>query len=163
MIFSGRRRQPEDPQQPNDHDPLLRHAQNVEAILQQIGVTPTQARLQTEQGYGWHFRRGSAVIEIYVSEQDGRGYLQVLAPILHLPSAGLMPLYRRMLELNLQLTNASLGVYYDVVYVFNERPLIGLDPEETNNIITLVAGYADDLDNALVNEFGGRLFSQVTG
>jgi hypothetical protein len=47
-----------------------------------------------------------------------------------------------------------------VIYVFNERPLEGLDATETNNIITLVAGYADDLDNQLVNEFGGRLYAQ---
>lgn len=158
MIFNPRKRQPDSPQPDN---PLIQQVQSVEKILQQIGVSPAQARLKLEQGYGWHFRRGSAVIEIYITEQGGRGYLQVLSPIMHLPSAGLMPLYRRMLELNLQLTNASLGVYYDVVYVFNERPLVGLDPEETNNIITLVAGYADDLDNQLVNEFGGRLYSQV--
>lgn len=159
MLFNNNRRRGSEPGQPND--PIARQAQTVEAILEQIGVAPAQARLQTDQGHGWHFRRGSAVIEIYITEQKGRGYLQVLAPIMHLPSAGLMPLYRRMLELNLQLTNASLGVYYDVVYVFNERPLDGLDPNETNDIISLVAGYADDLDNQLVNEFGGRLYSQV--
>lgn len=140
---------------------LEHYANTVEDILEAIQVDPIQARMSTEQGFGWNFRRGSAIIEIYVSEQNGRGYLQVLAPIMHLPATGLLPLYRRLLELNLQLTNASLGVYYDVVYVFNERPLEGLDANETNNIITLVAGYADDLDNKLVNEFGGRLYSQA--
>jgi hypothetical protein len=136
------------------------HANTVEDILDAIGVEPVQARLDIEMGYGWTFRRGSAVIEIYVSEQDGRGYMQVLSPIMHLPQTGLLPLYRHMLELNLQLTNASLGVYFDVVYVFNERPLEGMDSVEANNVITLVAGYADDLDNTIVNEFGGRLYSQ---
>lgn len=156
MLFRNRR---PDPQQPSG-DPLQRHAQTVEAILQQIDVKLEDARLKMDQGYGWHFRRGSAVIEIYITEQNGRGNLQVLSPIMHLPTAGLLPLYRRMLELNLQLTNAALGVYYDVVYVFNERPLEGLDPSETNYIISMVAAYADQLDNQLVNEFGGRLFSQ---
>ncbi len=140
---------------------LEKHAGTVEQILAAIGIDPVSARLPTEQGFGWNFRRGSAIIEIYVSQQGEKGYLQLLSPIAHLPAVGLLPIYRRLLELNLQLTNASLGVYLDVVYVFNERPLEGLDPVEADNIIRLVAKYADDLDNQLVNEFGGRLYSQV--
>lgn len=140
---------------------LQAYAATVERILATIGVPVENARINTDQGYAWSFQRGSAVIELYVSQQNERGYFQVLAPIMHLPSAGLLPLYRRLLEFNLQLTNASLGVYLDVVYVFSERPLEGLDAVEANNIITQVAGYADELDNMLVNEFGGRLYSQV--
>ncbi len=160
MLFARRR--------PNDEEraqlptnSLEHHASVVDSILSKIDVNPAHARLVTEQGFGWNFRRGSAIIEIYVSEQGDRGFLQVLSPILHLPNTNLLPLYRRLLELNLQLTNASLGVFFDVVYVFNERPLMGLDANETNDIITMISGYADDLDNKLANEFGGRLYSQV--
>ena len=117
--------------------------------------------MNTEEGYGWSFQRGSAVIEIYVNHQNDIGYLQVLSPIVHLPESNLLPLYRRLLELNLQLTNASLGIYLDVVYVFSERPLEGLDGNEANSIIDLVSAYADDLDDKLVNEFGGRLYAKV--
>jgi len=155
MLFS--RRQSNQAATPS----LGHYAQTVEDILASLGFNPPEARLDTEQGYGWTFRRGSAIIEVYVSEQDEIGYMQVLSPILHLPGAGLLPLYRHLLEYNMRLTNASLGIYYDVVYVFNERPLDGLDAAEVNQIITMVAGYADDLDNALVNEFGGRLYSQT--
>lgn len=160
MLFA--RRKPTEEEQTETPAPngLDHYAAIVDDILRAIKVEPAQARLNTEQGYGWTFRRGSAVIEIYISEQDSRGYLQVLSPIVHLPSTNLIALYRRLLELNLQLTNASLGVFYDVIYVFNERPLDGLDANETNDIISLVATYADDLDNKLVSEFGGRLHSQ---
>lgn len=157
MLFS--RRDP--PKKGPSTRTLKQHAATVEDILKSLGVDLNRARLDIEHGYGWTFRRGSANIEIYISEQEDRGYMQVIAPILHLPETGLLPLYRRLLELNLQLTNASLGIFYDVIYVFNERPLEGLDASEANNIITLVAGYADELDNQLVNEFGGRLYSQV--
>lgn len=158
MLFANRRGNQKDQNTP----PTLEHyAATVESILVDLGVDPGQSRLDTEQGFGWNFRRGSAIIEVYVSEQEGRGYMQVLSPIVHLPSTGLLPIYRRLLELNLQLTNASLGLYYDVVYVFNERPLQGLDASEANHIITQIAEYADDLDNELVNEFGGRLYSQI--
>ncbi len=140
---------------------LESYAATVEQILLTLGVDPLRARLNTEAGFGWSFQRGSAVIEVYVSQQENAGYLQVLSPIMHLPQAGLLPLYRRLLELNLQLTNASLGVYLDVVYLFSERPVDGLDANEANSIITLVAGYADELDDKLVAEFGGRLYARI--
>jgi hypothetical protein len=139
---------------------LQSYAATVEQILTTLNVDPAGARLNTAEGYGWSFRRGSAIIEVYVTEQNARGYFQVLSPILHLPTTGLLPLYRRLLELNLQLTNASLGVHNDVVFVFNERILEGLDAVEADFIIQMVASYADDLDNQLINEFGGRLFGQ---
>lgn len=140
---------------------LQQHATTVEQILMSVGVEPARARMNIDNGYGWSFQRGSALIEVYIAAQEGREYLQVLSPLLHLPTGGLLPLYRRLLELNLTLTNASVGIYLDVVYVFNERPLAGLDANEANFIITQIAEYADDLDNQLVNEFGGRLYGQT--
>mgnify|MGYP000445094954 CR=1 FL=1 len=140
---------------------LEAYAMTVEQILLAVGVDPMQARLNTEGGFGWSFQRGSAVIEVYVSQQESSGYLQVLSPIMHLPQSGLLALYRRLLEMNLQLTNAALGVYLDVVYLFSERPLEGLDSVEANHIISLIAGYADDLDDKLVSEFGGRLYARI--
>lgn len=146
--------------QPQKSSSLQQHAINVENILITIGVEPVRARMDIDHGYGWSFQRGSALIEIYIAEQEGREYLQVLSPLMHLPAGSLLPLYRRLLELNLSLTNASLGVFLDVIYVFNERPLAGLDVEEADFIIKQISEYADDLDNQLVNEFGGRLYGQ---
>lgn len=155
----GRRRNQQQ-QQPPGEMTLEQHASAVERILASIGIDPAQVRLSIEGGFGWSFTRGSAIIEVYISSQEGRGYLQVLSPIIHLPPGNLLPLYRRLLELNLSITNASIGVYLDVVYLFNERPLKGLDASEANFIITQIARYADELDNQLVNEYGGRLYSQ---
>jgi hypothetical protein len=138
---------------------LEESARTVEQILGNIGIDPVTARMQVQAGYGWNFQRGSALIEVYVTQEE-RGYLQVLSPIMHLPQTNLLPLYRRLLELNLQLTNASVGVHQDVVYVFNERPLDGLDPIEADTIIRKLAIYADDFDNTLVEEYGGRMYGQ---
>jgi hypothetical protein len=137
------------------------YAGTVEQMLTNLGIDPAQARMNTQEGYGWSFRRGSAVIEIYITQQGGVGYLQVLSPIMHLPPQGLLPLYRHLLELNLKLTNAAMGVYLDVVYIFNERPVDGLDAVETNAIINQIAQYADELDDKLVAEFGGRLYARI--
>lgn len=140
---------------------LEAYAATVEQILLALGVDPSQARLNTQGGFGWSFQRGSAVIEVYVSQQENVGYLQVLSPMMHLPQTGLLALYRRLLELNLQMTNASIGLYLDVAYLYSERPLDGLDSVEANNIISLVANYADGLDDKLVAEFGGRLYARI--
>lgn len=140
-------------------DPLAAAAGAVEHILAQIGVDAAAARMDVESGYGWNFLRGSALIEVYLTPEE-RGYLQVLAPIMHLPPSNLLALYRRMLELNLELTNAALGVHEDVVYLYHERLLEGLDAGEADVIIRRLARVADELDDALVEEFGGRLYGQ---
>jgi hypothetical protein len=156
MFFGNRKTQ-----QPVQQSNLEKNAVTVERILTSIGVDPARARMDTDKGFGWSFQRGSALIEVYIAEQQGREYLQVLAPLMHLPAGGLLPLYRRLLELNLSLTNASLGIYLDVIYVFNERPLAGLDAAEADFIIKQIAEYADDIDNQLVTEFGGRMYGQT--
>ena len=140
-------------------DPLEFSARAVDGILAHIGVDPAAARLDVESGYGWNFLRGSALIEVYLTPEES-GYLQVLAPIMHLPQVNLLALYRRLLELNLQLTNAALGVHEDVVYLYHERLLEGLDAGEADVIIRRLARVADELDDALVEEFGGRLYGQ---
>ena len=143
--------------EPNADEQLALSAAAVEGILAQIGVDAGAARMQVERGYGWNFLQGSALIEIYISPEE-RGYLQALAPIIHLPQRNLLALYRRLLELNLELTNMALGVHEDVVYLYHERLLEGLDAVEADAIIRRLARVADELDDALVAEFGGRRY-----
>lgn len=145
----------------NEPKPLERYIRTVEHILQKLDIDIEESRMALEEGWGWEFRRGSAMVEIYIAQRDDKTYLQVLSPILYLPQSNLLPLYRRLLEYNLQMTSAAIGIYNDVAYVFSERPVDGLDVEEADDIIDLVSGYADKLDNELVNEFGGRLYSQI--
>lgn len=137
------------------------YAGMVEQILLSIGVDPAPARMTVETGYGWNFKRGSALIEIYITQAEDVAYFQVLSPILHLPLTNLLPLYRRLLEFNLQITNAAFGVHQDVVYVFSERRLEGMDAQEANTIINMVAQYADEFDDRLIAEFGGRLYNRI--
>lgn len=147
---------------PEDRKPvsIREYAATIEAILTESNVDLNRARLDVQGGYGWRFQRGSAVVQVYLIENEDRSYFQVFSPIMHLPTTGLLSLYRRLLEMNLKMTSASIGIHNDVVYVFNERAIDGLDAEEANAIISLVSGYADDLDNKLISEFGGRLYQQ---
>jgi hypothetical protein len=149
------------PGQSDSGSTLARYAAMVHQVLgTALGLQPDQHRLNVDSGYGWNFRHGSAVIEVYIHDNEDGTYFQVLSPIMHLPQAGLLPLYRRMLETNLQMTSAALGVYQDTVYIFTERPLDGLDSVEIESTIARVTAYADDLDNKLVAEFGGRLYAR---
>lgn len=147
-------------QNPPD-DSLTRYAAMIHQVLAGRRIDPDTARLDVEGGYGWNFRYGSAIIEVYIHQNDEGGYFQALSPIITLPQSGLLPFYRQLLELNLQLTNAALGVYNDTVYIFSERPLDGLDEIEAQSTIQHVADYADTLDNTLVTEFGGRLYNRA--
>ncbi|MGQ9908099.1 MAG: YbjN domain-containing protein [Candidatus Flexifilum sp.] len=137
------------------------YAGMVEQILLSIGVDPALARMNVESGFGWNFKRGSALIEIYIAQAEDTAYFQVLSPLLHLPLTNLLPLYRRLLEVNLQITNAAFGVYQDIVYIFSERRLEGMDAQEANTIINMVAQYADEFDDRLLSEFGGRLYNRI--
>lgn len=160
MFFAGRsnRRQP----QGGKKTPLDLQAESIESILRQLNHPPETARMDNDSGYGWVIHRGSAEIDIYLSQQSGVGYLQVLSPIMHIATdKPMLPFYRHLLELNLSLTSAALGIHEDIVYVYYERKIDGLDAHEANEIIRQVARYADELDNQLVREFGGRLYMQV--
>ena len=138
---------------------VLHFSKIIENLLRTSAIDPLHARLEVETGFGWSFNRGSALIEIYLTDQSGVGYLQVLSPLIHMPPEDKRPpLYKRLLELNMALAGASLGIYMDVVYLFIETPLANLKIVEVNNIILRISSYANELNNDIVNEFGGRLY-----
>lgn len=142
--------------QPDNVEKTIRY---VERLLGEVLEDPAQARMGGQ--LGWNIMLGSANIEILIAESENTQTLQVVAPIIHLPQTGLLPLYRRLLELNMMNPGITFGVYGDVVFLYNERPLEGLDEVEVRDIIQRMAVNADKYDNELVTEFGGRLYSSV--
>jgi hypothetical protein len=135
-----------------------RYALVIDRLLAEIGLMPEEVRMNIETGFGWRFQRGSAVVEIYLAENNNVGYIQALSPIVYIPEDNQLALFKYLLELNLQLTNAAVGLHGDVIYVFSEREINGLDANEINDLITRVAAYADGLDNQIVEQFGGTLY-----
>lgn len=140
-------------------DDLPRVAARIDSVLAALGLNPTEARVGD---YTWQFQRGTALVEIKLVQEDGgQAFFQISAPVMHLPHDNLLRLYRRLLELNMQLVGVAFAIYHDVVYLVDERPVPGLDEDEAHAMINTVAGFADQLDDELVAEFGGRLFGQV--
>jgi hypothetical protein len=140
---------------------LLKSVADIENILSMIDVNPNEARAHSIEGFRWFFRWGSARIEVTVIEREASGYFQVFSPLMTLPETGLEAFFRALLSHNLEMTSAALALHEDIVYVFSERPIEGMDTEEARYIITHVASYADDLDNYLVNNYGGTLYDDV--
>jgi hypothetical protein len=136
-------------------------AQLVEQVLRAASIDPAASRIPVQDGMGWKFVYGSAQVEVYITSKQEVDYLQVLCPVMYLPHHGLLALYRRLLELNMIVPNIRFGVYGDLVYLYSERTLTGLDLQETFEIISTLTRNADDYDNRLVDEFGGRLFLHV--
>lgn len=126
-------------------------------VLAKIGIDQTPRPFDGGNGFGWTLQRGSAVVHVMVAGRDGEGIFKVISPILILPTENLLPLYRTMLEINMELSTAALAVQEDKVCVVSMRSINGLDSEEADEIIKRVAYYADELDNKLSAEFGGRL------
>lgn len=144
---------------PQDGD-LKRIAPRIDEMLIALGIDPTAARIPDT--FTWLFERGTAQVEVRLIQEDGGGtFIQVSAFVMHLPHDNVLRLYRRLLELNMQLVGAAFAVHRDVVYLVEERPTQDLNDSEIHTMINTVAGFADQLDDVLVAEFGGRLYGQV--
>ena len=148
----------------------------VEKVVEGLGVDPAAVRVEKASGQAsqanapeeqanWTLQRGSAQILVTVvrRKEDGGGvHLRVIAPVMTLPEASKREaLYQRVLELNAAgLGNAAFGLISERVVVVSERPAVGMDAGELNQIIRHLAAVADTYDNRLVKDFGGKLASE---
>lgn len=144
--------------QDKSSESLTVHMNNIERILSMIDINPIEARSHSIDGFRWIFAWGSATVEVNVVERGLQGYFQVSAPLVFLPENHREAMYRKLLELNWEMTNVAFAVHDNVVFVVSERPLSGMDTEEARYIITQVAYYADDMDNRLADEFNTGLY-----
>lgn len=136
----------------------------VEDLLSEIGVDVKDSRLDldSKDERGWVIQKGSAQIIILIAENDlvEDFTIEVVSPILKLPSQNILPFYRRCLELNRYLVGCATCVNEDKVLVRAELSLSGLTLESLALLILNVAGSADQLDNDLAEEFGAKLYDE---
>lgn len=140
----------------------------VEKTIQRLGIDPVAARAKNgPTTASWTFQRGSAAILVNLTQrkEDDLLYLRVVSPIMTLPEAATRDaLFIRLLELNGKgLANCAFGLIGDRVVVVSERPAVGLDAEEAEQIIRHLAAVADTYDDRLVKEFGGKRASDLKG
>lgn len=108
-------------------------------------------------------RKGNASIAVVaVPEQD---YLLISSPVITLPEANLLPLFRKLLTLNLTETQ-------DAAFALNEeagtidlqikRPLLNLDYGEFERAVSTLAEMADRYNDELAGDFGSDVIHTQT-
>jgi hypothetical protein len=112
---------------------------------------------------GWWLQEGSAQVYIVVqeSEDNSGAVLRISSPIVYIPQQNKEAFYRRLLDINSNLSACALATHENIVLVVAQRHTIGLTQDEMDEIVWNVAFVADLLDNKLANEFGAQMYSQA--
>jgi hypothetical protein len=130
----------------------------VDNCVKELGVDPEKARLPTKKGE-WELTKGSITLWISITylEQNKSTYVQVLSPVVNVPSNGVQKFYEELLEINHTLYGVAFTKYDKWVYVKAIREVEGLDNHELFNMITRVGNYADMYDDVFWAKYSAKL------
>jgi hypothetical protein len=134
--------------------------QMVEDVLLELGHFLNDARIeQPGARRAWRVFKGSASVRITLIDRDDFVHLRVVAPIMTTDdSVDLAALYRRLLTMNAdEIHGAAFAVAGPEVQLVAERSTIDLDRGEVLDLVRRIQSYADEYDDNLVANFGGRL------
>ena len=141
-------------------DAIGKARKHVEAAIRERGVEPDDHQVSaTEGGVAWALRFGSAAVMIALNlGEEGRdGRMRIVSPIVKLPDDPSPEVFRELLELNgTKLPGVAFGFVGDEVVLVSERSLRGLDRSEVEETLGLIGHYADEYDDLLVDDFGGK-------
>lgn len=140
------------------HDKAVR---TVEAALRGLGLDPEKNRISSSvDETSWQISRGSADVMIAVNAGPGGGpaRLRMVAPIVRLDGRIPPELAVRLLGLNAaELPGIAFGVFRnDIVALVAERGAAHLDRGEVEELLAAIGHFADEYDDVLVREFGGK-------
>jgi hypothetical protein len=109
--------------------------------------------------------KGSARVFVeFIVDEDGQGFVVIGSPLVHLPKENLLPFYRRLLDLNSDpLRFGALATREDFVVLTRTIPINGLEEEAFLFNVHVLCLEADDLDDALINEFDAPRFDLESG
>lgn len=116
--------------------------------------------LQGSEGWGWWLQEGSAKIYVFVQDSPNGAVLRITSPLVYLPAGPRENMYRKLLDLNSNLSSCALSTHGDLVLVVAQRPTIGLIQEELDELVWNIAYVADLLDNKLADEFGCQMVGE---
>jgi len=138
----------------------------VETHLASEGLSLEKVRIPTKDGHpAWAFVQGSALVRIhlvYGSADMTANYIQVVAPVVLVPSQNREAIYRKLLSLNAdELWMCGFAIRDDTVLVTADRTTLDLDLSEVVEMIERVAVYGDRFDDELAKEFGAVRYSDA--
>jgi len=127
--------------------------QMIADVLKGMGVDPASSQLPDSGGHGWLVQTGPVAMFVTVGETDNLPALRLTCPILYMPAQDLLPFYRKMLDLNMELVSVTLGMERDVVCVVCQQALEGLTPTAAEVLMKRTLKSADVLGDLLIREF----------
>lgn len=106
----------------------------------------------------WRITKGSATTRVTIVPHNAFPHLRVSAIVMTLDErVDRGALFAHLLERNAHLCGAAFATDGDQVLLVSERSTLDLDHSEVLDILERVSTYADEHDDALVAQFGGRL------
>jgi hypothetical protein len=129
----------------------------VDECIQTLGVDPNVCR--GENPGQWDLKKGSASVWVDVwQNEDGWGYLMIMAPICDIPDNNKEAFFTEILEINHKLYGCAMTKYENKIYVKTVREVDGLDKDEAMAMFNRVGNYSDDYDDYLQQKYfgGGR-------
>lgn len=142
-------------------------AKMIDAYYASRGLKADEFRLnvQTANEMGWWLKEGSADLYIVIqeSDNDGGAVLRISSPLVFAPQHNREIFYRRLLDINCNLTGCALATHDNIVLVIAQRHTLGLVQEELDELVWNTAFVADLLDDKLAKEFNVPLHSQAQG
>jgi hypothetical protein len=135
----------------------------IEDVLVELGHFLNDCRADVEGAIrSWRVRKGSATIRISLLVRPDFTHVRISSAVMRLDGAvPRVALFTHLLEKNAELTGAAFALRGDTVLLQSERSTLDLDRSEVQDLIARVTKYADDLDDALVDRFGGELGGDV--
>jgi hypothetical protein len=127
--------------------------QMIADVLKGMGVDPASSQLPDSNGRGWLVQSDSVVMFVVIGEMDNRPSLRLTCPVLYMPALDLLPFYRKMLDLNMDLISVALGMDRDIVCVVCQQSLEGLTPAAAEALMKRTLESADVLGDLLIREF----------
>lgn len=132
--------------------------QMVQSYFKSRGLDPATQALKGAEGVGWWLTEGSAKVYVYVQDTQMGPVIRVTSPINSLPPSNREVFYRKLLDINGNLSSCALATHENSVLVVAQRATNNLDQSELDDLIWNVAYVADLLDNKLATEFGAPLY-----
>ncbi|HLU67764.1 MAG TPA: YbjN domain-containing protein [Kofleriaceae bacterium] len=131
----------------------------IEDVLIELGHVVEKARVQfPECERAWRIAKGSATVEIALLARGDAGWLQVSASVMTPgPTSDQAALWRKVLQLNAERTSTSaFALRGDTIILIGQRGTRDLDRGEVLALIRNLSDDADQFDDELVRQFGGR-------
>lgn len=129
----------------------------IETVIDSLDQSDSAMVSQNEGGHVWKFKYGSVEVFVQLTGESDEDTFTVWSSVMNLPAQNEPQLMRKLLEMNWMTTfEACFGIFNNQIVVLSSRTVAELSPGEISRLVTVVATIADDNDEVLQSEFGGK-------